>query len=188
MKFISGLKIPFVFLLIICPAFSNGQHKSARNVASGIVGREGLISIWLNADLEINDGCRQVIWSTPEAEGCRLLLEKSGKGMLRAVLVTPAVTTPLPAGMEIRLMLIPESTGNYQLDKYEKPLNTYRLTTDKVLVPGEESLLHVRFINPGSSAWMKLELDPQNRIDEFCEANNIIAELIDARPGKLADN
>ncbi|MDD4646101.1 MAG: Ig-like domain-containing protein, partial [Bacteroidales bacterium] len=91
-------------------------------------------------------------------------------------------TTDLPAGMKIRFQLLTESTGNYRPDPEDKPVKTYDFVTDKTLQPGEESSFKVQFTFPGESAWMKLELDPGNRIDEFCEANNSITELTDARP------
>ncbi|MFA5816915.1 MAG: Ig-like domain-containing protein [Bacteroidales bacterium] len=94
-------------------------------------------------------------------------------------------TAPLPAGMKIRFILIPESTGNYKLNPEDKPVKIGNVRTDKTLQPGEESVINVEFIYPEVSTWMKLELDPGNRIDEFCEANNSIAELTDAKPIQL---
>lgn len=94
-------------------------------------------------------------------------------------------TSPLPAGMKIRFTLISETTGNYRLDQKDRPIKIGNITTDKELQSGEESVIQVEFVYPATPAWMKLELDPGDRIDEFCEANNSIAELTDARPIQL---
>ncbi|MFA6127896.1 MAG: hypothetical protein WC699_11365 [Bacteroidales bacterium] len=91
-------------------------------------------------------------------------------------------TVPLPAGMNIRFRLITEATGNYKLGPEDKTLKTFDLSTDKLLMPGEESDMQVKFEWPLTAVWMDLELDAGNKIDEFCEANNTIAELTDARP------
>ncbi len=94
-------------------------------------------------------------------------------------------TVPLPAGMKIRFMLIPELNGNYQLDPEEKPVKVGHVKTEQMLMPGEDTVINVEFIYPEASTWMKLELDAGNRINELCEVNNSISELTDARPIQL---
>jgi hypothetical protein len=91
-------------------------------------------------------------------------------------------TAPLPAATRVRFMLIAESNKNFKIDPEDKPLKVALLKTDKVLQPGEESMITIKFILPAVPAWMILELDPDNRVDEFCEVNNTIAELSTARP------
>ena len=94
-------------------------------------------------------------------------------------------TVALPPGAQIRLSLVPERNGNYRLDPNEKPASTFGSATDRALAPGEEAAAEFRWPFPERSTWMKLELDPGNRIEEICEANNAIAELTDARPVQM---
>jgi hypothetical protein len=94
-------------------------------------------------------------------------------------------TAPLPGGTRVRFMLIAETNQNFKIDPEDKPLKVAILKTDKVLQPGEESMITIKFILPATPAWMILELDPDNRVDEFCEVNNSTAELTTARPIQL---
>ncbi len=94
-------------------------------------------------------------------------------------------TAALPPGAQIRFQLIPERNGNYRLDPNEKPISAYAAATDRPLAPGEETSVEFRWPFPERSTWMKLDLDPSNRVDEICEANNTISELTDARPVQM---
>lgn len=89
------------------------------------------------------------------------------------------------AGAAIRLALIPDTIRNYRLDRAEKTAQVMKATLDRPLASGEEAFVEFRFPFPAVSTWMKLELDPDNKIAEVCEANNGIAELCDARPVQL---
>jgi hypothetical protein len=94
-------------------------------------------------------------------------------------------TKALEPGAEVRFALIREVNGNYQLDRADKPETVMRAVLDRRLAPGEETSVEFRWPFPSHRTWMKLELDPGNRIDELCEANNTIAELTDARPVQM---
>ncbi len=89
---------------------------------------------------------------------------------------------PVEPGTQIRFSLIPDSNGNYQPDKTEKPVNVMTSTFDRPLSVGEEAEVTFRYPFPGSPTWMKAELDYNNHTDELCEANNSIVERCDARP------
>ncbi len=88
----------------------------------------------------------------------------------------------LGPGSVIRFSLLPDSIRNYRLDPSEKAIQTMTATLERSLEPGEETSVEFRFPFPEKPTWMKLELDPANRVAEICEANNTIAELCDARP------
>jgi hypothetical protein len=92
----------------------------------------------------------------------------------------------LEAGAKVRLSFIPDSIRNYRLDPTEKAVEVKETTLDKALEPGEETTVEFKWPYPAKSTWMKLELDPENKIDEICEVNNSIVELTDARPIHLA--
>jgi hypothetical protein len=94
-------------------------------------------------------------------------------------------TSAFPAGLKVRFQLIKEENRNYRPDTDEKPYESRSLFTDRELMPGEETGISIKFIYPDTPAWMKLELDPENLVEEFCEANNSISELTDARPIQL---
>ncbi len=53
---------------------------------------------------------------------------------------------------------------------------------DQCLASGEETAVEFKFDYPARPMWMRVRLDPNERIDEFCEANNESVERTDARP------
>lgn len=89
---------------------------------------------------------------------------------------------PLPATATIRFEWRLEANRNYRLDADEKAQTIADREIGKALAPGEETYVEFKFPCPAVSTWMKVTLDPDNRIDEICEANNSLAELTDARP------
>lgn len=97
-------------------------------------------------------------------------------------------TVPLPAGAKVRLGLAEEKNGNYRMDPKELPRHTYEQSIPRRLVPGEEFTLEFKWPFPEKPTWMKLELDPENKVDEFCEANNSIVEMAQARPIHMGYN
>ncbi len=56
------------------------------------------------------------------------------------------------------------------------------------LLAGRETSLEFRFPFPADSMWMKVEIDPDNKLDELCVANNTIEELTDSRPIHMGFN
>ena len=92
------------------------------------------------------------------------------------------------AGAAVRLSLIPERGGNYRLDPNERASTVFEMKIEQPLEPGAEIYVEFKFPYPANSTWMKLDLDPANKIDEVCEANNTIGELTDARPVQMGYN
>lgn len=91
----------------------------------------------------------------------------------------------LPAGTAVRFGVAPDSIRNWRHDSSERPSAYQSAVTARLLAPGEEDAVEFRFPNPAVSTWMLADLDPANRVDEVCEANNQLAELTDARPVQM---
>ena len=94
---------------------------------------------------------------------------------------------PLPAGAAVRLSLIWRLPHEFRHAPKDKPYAVFEQTL-KALGPGEETTVEFHWPFPAQSTWMKLELDPENKIDELCKANNTIEELTDARPVHMGYN
>ncbi len=107
----------------------------------------------------------------------------AGEEMTSRVRVGNFGLTALPAGAEVRLDLVPVSaTDSYRFDSAIAAQHTFSATVDRSLEPGDEAAVEFKFPYPDRPAWMRVRLDPNERIDEFCEANNESVERIDARP------
>ncbi len=89
----------------------------------------------------------------------------------------------LPVGARVRLDLVPVSaTDGYRFDPAIAPKQTFSATVDRSLEPGDETAVEFKFRYPDRPLWMRVLLDPDEQIDEFCEANNESFERTDARP------
>lgn len=93
----------------------------------------------------------------------------------------------LDGGAKVRLSLIRRWPHEFHAVPKDKPVGVYEQTL-KALAPGEETAVEFNWIYPEQSTWMKLELDPDNKVDELCKANNTIEELMDARPVHMGYN
>ncbi|MBN1917511.1 MAG: Ig-like domain-containing protein [Verrucomicrobia bacterium] len=87
-----------------------------------------------------------------------------------------------PEGAVVTLELLPERNGNYELDRNEqRPL----LTQTKVLgalAPKEKAVVTFDWTWPAEPVWVRVTVDPRDRISEICEANNAVSDLNTARP------
>lgn len=93
--------------------------------------------------------------------------------------------TGLAAGTGVRLELVEPAPGDaYRFSPALRTVRTFEASAP-ALKPGEETAVEFRFAYPSAPVWLRVRLDPDNRVDEFCEANNEIAERIDARPIRL---
>ena len=92
----------------------------------------------------------------------------------------------LAAGAEVRLDLAPISAGDsYRFDPTPSPGADVLCDGGSGLDPGDETAVEFKFSYPAKPMWMRVRLDPNERIDEFCEANNESIERTDARPIQL---
>ena len=111
-----------------------------------------------------------------------------GEAMTARVRIGNFGFTRLGPGAIVRFSLIPERGGNYRLDPNERASAVLETKLEGSLEPGRETYAEFKFPFPTHSTWMKVELDPLNKIDELCEANNTIGELADARPVQMGYN
>jgi len=88
----------------------------------------------------------------------------------------------LPPGAGWRFSLAKEVQDDYRYGPRDQPAVVAEGVLDREMKPGEEAMVEVRFQYPESKSWMVFELDPKAKIPEVCEANNVVAELSDARP------
>ncbi len=106
-----------------------------------------------------------------------------GENMTARVRVGNFGLASLPAGAKVRLELVPVSaTDGCQFDPGIAPEKTLSATTDRTLEPGDETAVEFQFSYPDRPLWMRVLLDPEEQIDEFCEANNESFERTNARP------
>ena len=94
-----------------------------------------------------------------------------GESMTARVRVGNFGLTRLDEGAIVRFSLMPSLV-------VDEPL-------EQALEPGGEAFLEFPFAYPAESTWMTVELDPDDRIDELCEANNTVRELTGARPVQM---
>ncbi len=87
----------------------------------------------------------------------------------------------VPAGAVVRFELIPDKNGNFRLDSDEKPVLVEEQVISKTLKPREEETVTFTWSWPEDSVWVRVTVDPDNKIAELCEANNERCELNTAR-------
>jgi hypothetical protein len=91
-----------------------------------------------------------------------------------------------PAGVQVRFELIPDRNRNYRLDPDERPVVRKARTIDEILSPRKPIEIRFAWDWPAEPVWVRVSLDPENRIPEICEANNERCELNIARAMKWA--
>lgn len=87
----------------------------------------------------------------------------------------------VPAGTVVRWELIPDTNNNFRADANEKPRQVQTQTIAKELKPGESITLTFPWNWTTDQAFIKVTLDPDNKVSEICEANNERCELNYAR-------
>jgi hypothetical protein len=92
----------------------------------------------------------------------------------------------VPAGTCIRFELIPDRNRNFRLDADEQPVLSEQQTIDEPLPPRKAVEVHFAWDWPAEPVWVRVTVDPEDRISEICEANNQRCELNIARPMKWA--
>ena len=112
---------------------------------------------------------------------------RPGEEVTARVLVGNFGLAPLEAGAKVRFSLIRRRDGNYQSAPKEKAVEAYEASLE-ALKPGQKTVVQFKWNFPAQSTWMRVELDPDNVVDELCKANNTIEELTDARPIHMGFN
>jgi hypothetical protein len=87
----------------------------------------------------------------------------------------------VPAGTVVTLELIPELTEDYAVDAQEARRAVVQKQTLGALAPKEEAVVTFDWTWPEKPVWVRVTVDPDNRISEICEANNQICDLNTAR-------
>lgn len=98
---------------------------------------------------------------------------------------------PAPAGAVVRFELIPDSNHNYRLDPGEKPIKAEEKVISRALAPKDEEKVSFSWVFASDPLWVRVTVDPGNKIGELCEANNQRCDLSTARPlhwGYYADD
>ncbi len=89
---------------------------------------------------------------------------------------------PTPARVPVIFELIPDSNGNYRLDADEKPILQRRAMIETAIEPYGETALEFEWTWPEVPVWVRVTVDPRDRVREICEANNQVVELNTAKP------
>lgn len=93
---------------------------------------------------------------------------------------------PVPAGAVVRFELLPDGNGNFRLDPGERRATVQETALDAPLEPGERRDVRFRWRWPAGPVWVRVSLDPADRVEEICEANNARCELNTGRPLRFA--
>ncbi len=89
---------------------------------------------------------------------------------------------PVPAGTVIVLELFPDTNRNYRIDPAEEKLAKFQTQRIGALALEEEVTVTFPWIWPKEPVWVRVTVDPQNKVQEICEANNQRWSLNTARP------
>lgn len=87
----------------------------------------------------------------------------------------------VPAGSVVRFELIKDANHNYRLDANEKPFAVQTQVIKKALAPKEQITLTFPWRWTSDETWVRVSVDPANKVSELCEANNERCELNVAR-------
>ena len=82
----------------------------------------------------------------------------------------------IPAGTVVKFELVPDANGNYKADPGEKAIDTATQTLTAPL-GGEQVTLHFPWAWTNNPTWLRVTVDPDNKVSELCEANNQCCEL-----------
>jgi hypothetical protein len=92
----------------------------------------------------------------------------------------------VPAGVVVRFELIPDGNDDFRLDARERPTVVKTCTIEQPLPPRTPRSVTFTWTWPVEPVWVRVTLDPEDRIAEICEANNQRCELNIARAMKWA--
>lgn len=86
-----------------------------------------------------------------------------------------------PAGVLVRFELIPDTNGNFRLDADEKPISVQEHVIERALKPEEGENVSFSWKWTDDPVWVRVTVDPKEKVAELCEANNERCELNVAR-------
>jgi hypothetical protein len=93
---------------------------------------------------------------------------------------------PVPAGTVVTLELFPELTADYAVDRTEERRAVVQKQTIGALAPRKEAVVTFEWTWPEKPVWVRVTVDPRNRVKEICEANNQVCDLNTARAVRWA--
>ncbi len=93
---------------------------------------------------------------------------------------------PVPAGTVVLFELCPELNNNDRVDRTEAQRATRQTKTIGALDPKKEAVVTFEWQWPSSPAWVRVTVDPRNKVPEICEANNWVCDLNTARAVRWA--
>ena len=89
---------------------------------------------------------------------------------------------PVPAGTVVKFELFPDTNRNYRVDPGEEKLAKSEMRTIGALAPMEHTTASASWPWPETPIWVRVTVDPENKVKELCEANNRKCSLNTARP------
>jgi len=95
---------------------------------------------------------------------------------------------PVPAGTVVKFEIFPDTNRNYLVDPGEEKLAKFETRTIGALAPGEKTTVSATWTWPEEPTWVRVTVDPQNKVSEFCEANNRRCSLNIARAARWGHN
>jgi len=87
---------------------------------------------------------------------------------------------PVPAGTVVTLELFPELTKDYEVDANEERRAVVQKQTLGTLAPKEEAVVTFEWTWPEQPTWVRVTVDPRNKVAEICEANNQFCDVTTA--------
>ena len=91
-----------------------------------------------------------------------------------------------PAGLEVQFELIPDANRNFRCDLEEKPIFTQKKHVNSSLKPREEISVSFAWTWTNFPTWVRMTIDPENKLNDLCRANNQRTYLNIARPLEMA--
>jgi len=95
---------------------------------------------------------------------------------------------PVPAGTIVTFELFPDTNRNYRVDPDEEKRAKTETRTIGALAPMEKTTVSVSWTWPEEPVWVRVTVDPQDKVKELCEANNRRCSLNTARPVRWGDD
>ena len=93
---------------------------------------------------------------------------------------------PVPAGTVVVFELIPELNNNDRVDRTEARRAARQTKKIGALDPKEEAVVTFEWQWPSNPVWVRITVDPRNKVPEICEANNWVCDLNTARAVRWA--
>jgi hypothetical protein len=86
-----------------------------------------------------------------------------------------------PGGIPVVFELFPDRNGNYRVDPGEDRGAPVSRATLEALAPGEQATVEFDWVWPAAPSWVRISVDPEDRLQELSEANNRRESLNTAR-------